>query len=244
MTSEQGMLSASDAERSVEPPPQQSHSPQPIPIPVATGQLPPGFVPMGAPVSPSHTPQQNSTSTPVMYGIYRQTPGVDDDVPQSTEPVVIPLPGTGTDNRRYSRSALRNDSSSESDPDPDSAPTSSDASNSSMDSLTAPPQRRQPLSAPTYATAPTPPNVTYPLPASRPSTSRTSSAARGPLPPSTVDSPQTSITAVRVPLPASSVGSPRSVYTRMSRRAGSGSVTSAANRTSSPVMLPSRGGEP
>ncbi|KIP10395.1 hypothetical protein PHLGIDRAFT_33918 [Phlebiopsis gigantea 11061_1 CR5-6] len=222
---EQGMLSANDAEHTSAPVP----SPEPpLPIHVNDGNLPPGFVPIGGPPAAPNS-SQTPGMTPAMYGLYHPADGEgSDNFPQATEPVVVPMSTTGA--KRYSRTAMQPDSSSD---DSQSRPLSSDSSSSSssMDSFTTPPQRRKPLAAAAYATAPTPPNVTYPLPQSRPSTSRTSSAPRV-----VGDSPQTStLTGARVPLPASSVGSPRSVYTRASRRGGSTTVG-----PTSPVMVPNR----
>lgn len=246
MTTEQGMLSANDAEIPLTPaiPTQQAplpvqvpetrQSPQPIPIP--HGQLPPGFVPLGPPVmSPPSTTQQ-AGETPAIYGLYTRPTGPS-EAPQSTEPVVVPLPGP----RRYTRSALQ-DSSTES---ASASASEADSSSTSMDSLTTPPLRMRPLARPSYETAETPPNVTYPLPPARPSPSRTSSAARVPLPPSTVgaaDSPQASTVAgARVPLPASTVGSPRSVYTRASRRGAATPSVGGQSSPTPPIMMPPRG---
>lgn len=242
MTAEQGMLSANDAEippqppapAQPQPPPAPESQPSPQPIPIPHGQLPPGFIPINPPAPSPQSVAQHAGETPAVYELYTPAAGAG-DVPQSTEPVVVPLPKL----QRYTRSALHGDSSSESSST--SEPVSSDTS-SSMDSLTTPPQRQKLVSRPSYEAAETPPNVTYPLPPSRPSTSRTSSAARVPLPPSTVDSPQTStITGARVPLPASTIGSPRSVYTR--RGAATPSTVGQSSQTP-PIVVPPRSSDP
>ncbi|GJE87479.1 hypothetical protein PsYK624_035620 [Phanerochaete sordida] len=246
MAAEQGMLSANDAEVPPAPAtpvqsqplqvPEPRLQPSPKPIPIPHGQLPPGFVPLGPPVASPQSNAQHVGETPAMYGLY--TPAASAGEPShSSEPVVVPLPAS-SGARRYSRSALQKDSSTESS----SVSEDADLSTTSMDSFTTPPPRTTPRSRPTYEAAETPPNVVYPLPPSRPAASRTSSAARVPLPPSTVaDSPHTStVTGARVPLPASSVGSPRSVYTRMSRRGAATPSTVGPQSQSPPIMLPPR----
>lgn len=258
---EYGLLSAGDAEHPLpptQPEPQPSGGPQPISLP--DGQLPPGFMPIGAP-SPvpnpkySPDPQTNaSNSAPTATGnassYMLYTPRADgpDNPTHTTDPVVIPLTASTSGARRYSRTAVQKDSSSSEETNTE--PISSGVSSSSMDSFTTPPQRKRTLATPSYATAPTPPNVTYPLPSAQSSGSRTGyTAGRVPLPPSTVGSPRTTASAARVPLPASSVGSPRSAYTRTSKRGGGGSAIGANfERASeaaspSPIMLPPRGAD-
>jgi len=208
-----------------------------LPINLPDGQLPPGFIPMGPPtplgshppgalppyMTPSAVPLPPSLA-PSTQRLFTNTPSVVGSVIpggftglSTTDPVVIPLPPStipsirGLRTSQYGRSALLNDSYSDED---------DGASSTSTDTLTTPPHRRKrlPASGPSYATAPTPPDVVYPLPAAPPT------------PRSTVNTRTTGSRAAKVPLPPSSVGSPRSVYTRLSRKAGSlvGSVSGRA----------------
>ncbi|GBE80104.1 hypothetical protein BKA93DRAFT_823662 [Sparassis latifolia] len=154
--------------------------------------------PAGVPLPPS---SYGGTLTPSI--IPNMAPGAF----FASEPVVIPhLPGTSPAPnaqpvRRYSRSALRDSSSSESD-------AVSSGISSSMNTLTTPPDRRKKLpkqAGPTYAVAPVPPNIIYPVPTPRLVPSSLSGAAMVPLPPSAAGS--VSSGAARVPLPASAAGS-------------------------------------
>ncbi|KAI0686502.1 hypothetical protein BC835DRAFT_1420335 [Cytidiella melzeri] len=225
-----GLLSANDAEHTApapvpSPPSNQSVSGQPIIL--SSGQLPPGFIAVGPPAQtqradPVHPPQQAAekpssgpgappSGAPSIYQFYAPPTVGTGGSQQATTPVVIPPPSNAGP-RRYSRTALTKESSSDSDEG--HAAVSSQLSTSSMDSFTTPPEKRKPLAGPAYAVAPTPPNVIYPLPPPR--SAGSSSTARVPLPASSVGSPNTSV-AAKVPLPQSSVGSPRSMYTRGSR---------------------------
>ncbi|KAI0082542.1 hypothetical protein K474DRAFT_1655341 [Panus rudis PR-1116 ss-1] len=181
----------------------------PLPQSTVTGvgvPLPPsGVTGLGVPLPPSTAPSMsrlNAGSTPYAFGSDVPVPGGY----ASTDPVVIPLPSSTVlghsqlQSGRYSRSALHKDTSSSDDD------VSSDLSGS-LDTLTTPPQKYKKTPGPTYATAPTPPDVVYPLPV--PPTPKSTLSAR------------TSVRAAKVPLPPSSVGSPRSTYTRLSRKVGS-----------------------
>ncbi|CAL1700143.1 unnamed protein product [Somion occarium] len=214
-----------------------------MPIDVlANSELPPGFMPMGPPIpvdtamgpasaiyanpmTPAAIPLPPSSAPSIHRLNSGTTPSVAGSVLPGTfpggtaDPVVIPLPSSsvlshaGLQSEPYSRAALHKDSSSDDE--------ISSSLSDSMDSLTTPPQRYRKTPGPTYATAPTPPDLVYPLPVVPPTPSRSLSSRSG---------VSGSISAAaKVPLPSSTVGgSPKSTYTRLSKRSGSGSGSQRA----------------
>ncbi|TFY56431.1 hypothetical protein EVJ58_g7654 [Rhodofomes roseus] len=154
----------------------------------------------------------------------------------ATEPVIphlMPTAPGGQSAHRYSRTALRDSSTSDSDDAVSSAM-------GSVDSLTTPPSRNKRLTpkpaTPLYQEAPIPPNVVYPVPPTPRSTgSRGTTAAKVPLPPSASAS---------VASPTSTAGYPYSQtsYSRSNVALDAGRTPLAMNRPMSPLMGSARGG--